>query len=61
MDEIQDLGPRINYPMFLDVEKDNPRAAVTLRYDEYKFFEQPDWEKKVLLSEPLEKWLRTQI
>ena len=60
-DEMQDLGPRINYPMFLDAEKDNIREAVTLRYDEYKFFEQPDWKRKMVLNAPLMKWLQTQI
>lgn len=60
-DEMQDLGPRINCPMFLDARIDIAREAVTLRYDEYKFFEQPDWEKSVALSEPLKKWLQAQV
>jgi hypothetical protein len=60
-DEMQDLGPRINCPMFLEVKGKIARKAVTLRYDEYKFFEQPDWEEKVILSEFLRKWLQTRL
>ena len=59
--EMQDLGARINLPIFLDAESELFREAVTLRYDEFKFFEGPDWEKKVALSGPLKKWLQVQI
>ncbi len=60
-DEMQDLGSRINLPIFLDAEPELFHEAVTLRYDEYEFFKQPDWEKKVVLSETLKKWLQTQV
>ena len=60
-DEMQDLGPRVNVPMFLETEPDAASEAVTLRYDEFKFFERPDWEKKVFLNESLKKWLQTQV
>ena len=60
-DEMQDLGSRINFPMFLEAEPDLAREAVTLRYDEFKFFENPGWEEKVMLKEPLKKWLKAQI
>jgi hypothetical protein len=60
-DATQDLGSRINIPMFLETELDIAQKAATLRYDEFKFFEQPAWEKKVALSEPFKNWLQTQV
>ena len=48
--EMQNLGVRINLPMFLDAEPELFHKAVTLRYDEFKFFEGPDWKKKVDLG-----------
>ena len=59
--EIQDLGPCINYPLFLASEPDLACKAVTLRYDEFGLLEQLDWKKKVILNEPLQKWLQTQV
>lgn len=59
-DEMQDLGPRINHPLFLEGITELAREAVTIRYDEFKFFEQPGWEDKVLLKEPVKKWLSAQ-
>ena len=58
---IQDLGPRINIPMFLEYEPDIMRQAITLRYDEFKFFEQPGWEEKVDLNEAFQGWLQEQV
>ena len=60
-DEMRDLGAHVNIPMFLDGLPDSTLKAVTLRYDDFEFFAQPDWEKKIALSEPLMAWLRTQI
>jgi hypothetical protein len=59
-DEMQDLGPRINYPLFLEGDSELARAAVTARYDEFRFFEQPGWEYKVPLKEPVQRWLSAQ-
>jgi len=59
--EMQDLGPRINLPIFLDAEPELFHKAVTLRYDEFKFFEGPDWEEKVDLGESFQGWLQTQV
>jgi len=60
-DEMQDLGLRVNIPMFLETEPDIARQAVTLRYDEFRFFEAPGWEKKVVLNESLKNWLQAQV
>ena len=60
-DEMQDLGSRVNIPIFLDIEPDIACQADTLRYDEFKFFETPDWEKKVSLNKPLRNWLPAQV
>jgi len=60
-DEMQDFGPRVNLPMFLENEPDVASKAITLRYDDFEFFERPDWEKKVVLSKNFESWLRKQI
>lgn len=59
-DEMQDLGSRINHPLFLEELTELVREAVTIRYDEFKFFEQPGWEDKALLKEPVKKWLSAQ-
>ena len=60
-DEMQDLGARFNYPMFLQPSPEIPRDIVTLRYDEFGFFEQPDWENKVLVKEAVKTWLMAQV
>ena len=60
-DEMQDLGPRVNIPMFLETEPDAASNAVTLRYDEFNFFEKPEWEKKVALNDAFKSWLQKQI
>ena len=60
-DEMQDVGPRVNLPMFLETEPDIARKAVSLRYDEFKFFENPGWEKNIALSEPFKNWLQTRV
>lgn len=60
-DEMQDLGPHVNIPMFLETEPNIARQVVTLRYDEFEFFETPDWEKKIVLNEFLKDWLSAQV
>jgi len=60
-DEMQDLGARFNYPVFLEGASELARDVVTLRYDEFKFFQQPGWENKVPLKEPVKKWLGAQV
>jgi hypothetical protein len=60
-ERLQDLGSRINFPMFLDAEPDLARGAVTFRYDEYEFFKKPGWDKKVALKESVKEWLLTQV
>jgi len=60
-DEMHDLGSGFNFPMFLDAAPELAREAVTLRYDEFKFFEQAGWEEKVDLDEFFLNWLQTQI
>ena len=60
-EQMQDLGPRYNFPMFLDAAPELARKALTLRYDEFNFFEQVGWEEKVVLDEPFQGWLQTQI
>jgi hypothetical protein len=59
-DEMQDLGVRINYPVFLEGATELVCDAVTIRYDEFKFFEQPGWKKKVLLEDDVKNWLLAQ-
>lgn len=58
---MHDLGPRINIPMFLESKPDIMRQAITLRYDEFKFFEQPGWEEKVDLDDTFQGWLQEQV
>ena len=58
---MQDLGPHVNIPMFLETEPNIARQVVTLRYDEFEFFETPDWEKKIVLNEFLKNWLSAQV
>jgi hypothetical protein len=60
-DEMQDLGARFNYPVFLEGASELARDVVTLRYDEFKFFQQPGWENKFPLKEPMKKWLGAQV
>jgi len=58
-DEMQDLGPRYNQPTFLDIDAALIREAITLRYDQFKFFEEPGWEEKVDLKVSIKDWLRS--
>jgi len=60
-DEMHDLGSRFNIPVFLDAAPELARKALTLRYDEFKFFEQPDWKEKIELDESFQNWLQTQV
>jgi hypothetical protein len=58
-EEMQDLGPDVNLPVFLGPERGD--AVTSLRYDEFKFFSGPDWESKFSLDEERMAWLREQI
>lgn len=60
-EDMQDLGQRLNYPVFLEMDADIARNAATLRYDEFKFFEGTDWENKIDLNEQVQTWLQTQV
>ncbi|MBN1451424.1 MAG: hypothetical protein JW963_10455 [Anaerolineales bacterium] len=60
-DEMQDLGARFNYPLFLEGAPEPASNVVTLRYDEFEFFEQPGWENKFLLKGPAKEWLGLQV
>jgi len=60
-EETQDMGRRVNIPMFLDIEPNIAHQAVTLRYDEFKFFETTDWEEKARLNESFKNWLLAQF
>jgi len=59
-DEMQDLGPHYNQPTFLDIDAVLIQEAITLRYDQFKFFEEPGWEKKVDLKVSIKDWLRAE-
>jgi len=59
--EMHDLGQHINFPMFLGAAPELAREAVTLRYDEFKFFAQPGWEQKVVLDGSFQGWLQAQV
>lgn len=61
IDETQDLGPRYNQPTFLDVDSALVREAITLRYDQFKFFEEPGWEEKFDLKASVMEWLQIQV
>lgn len=58
-EEMQDLGPDVNLPVFLEAEREE--AVTSLRYDDFKFFSEPDWESKISLDEERMAWLREQI
>lgn len=60
-DKIQDLGPHINYPMFLEPGQNPVYEVVTLRYDEYKLFEGQGWARQVMLKGPVKEWLLAQV
>lgn len=60
-EEMQDIGQHVNIPVFLEIEPDIAHQAVTLRYDEFKFFETADWEEKVRLNESFKNWLLAQF
>ena len=59
--EMQDLGQRFNYPIFLDADKELARVAVTFRYDEFEFFERLGWEDKISLNKTVKDWLVAQV
>ena len=60
-EEMQDLGPRFNYPIFLNADRELARNAVTLRYDEFEFFEELSWEGKIPLNKTVKEWLIAQV
>ena len=60
-EDMQDLGQRFNYPVFLETNTDIVRNAVTLRYDDFKFFEESGWENKIDLDVQVKAWLQTQV
>ena len=59
--EMQDLGPCFNYPVFLEKTSEIPRDAVTLRYDDFTFFEKPGWKTNFSSIELVKKWLQAQV
>jgi len=58
-EEMHDLGPDVNLPIFLESERED--ATASLRYDDFKFFSRPDWESKIFLDEERMAWLREQV
>jgi len=58
-EEMQDLGPEVNLPVFLEGKRED--TATSLRYDDFRFFSEPDWESKICLDEERMAWLREQI
>jgi hypothetical protein len=62
--ELLELSPRINYPLHLhdDIPLDQRPATidelVTVRYED--IFDQPGWEAKFSISQPLKNWLLAQ-
>lgn len=58
-EEMQDLGTDVNQPVFLETERED--GVTSLRYDDFKFFGQPDWERKVSLDDERMAWLREQV
>ena len=58
-EEMQDLGMNVNLPVFLQAEQGD--AVTSLRYDDFKFFTDPDWESKVSLDDERMAWLRENI
>ena len=60
-EDMQDLGQRLNCPVFLETDVDVVRNAVTLRYDEFIFFEKPSWENKIELKSQVKTWLQAQV
>ena len=60
-EEMQDLGPHFNYPIFLDADKELARIAVTFRYDEFEFFERLGWKGKISLNKTVKDWLVAQM
>ena len=60
-DELRDLGARFNHPVFLEEASEPTSDVVTLRYDEFEFFQQSDWESKFLLKGSVKEWLGAQV
>jgi hypothetical protein len=60
-DEMRDMGERINFPVFLDSESETAQNAATLRYDEFRFFDHPDWMARASLDKTLERWLQARL
>jgi hypothetical protein len=59
--EMEDLGPLYNQPVFLDIDPAMVREAITLRYDEFKYFDGSDWEITLDLKTHVKAWLSAQV
>lgn len=57
--EMQELGAQVNIPVFLPAQQ--PEEIISLRYDEFNFFEKADWIEKVHLQNLSLEWLKEQI
>lgn len=61
--EMQDLGPRLNFPIFLAPEHPHGTRPVALndvvsfRYDHFDYFKNPSWKQAVPIHPPLLQWL----
>jgi len=60
-DEMRDLGPRLNFPIFVGPPPGGAPDAVSFRYDEFEQFKKPGWEEEVALPEPFKGWLQEQV
>lgn len=61
-----DIGTGYNEPVFLNERYPGGKfpvhgKAVTLRYDDFSFFEQSEWQKKMPLDSGLTGWLEKQL
>jgi hypothetical protein len=59
--EMDDLGTRYNQPTFLDIDPAVIREAITLRYDEFKYFDGSDWERQLDLKFHVKAWLSAKV
>lgn len=66
-EQIQELSPWVNYPVFkhhkIAAEQwaDSWNRLVTARYDDYRFFWQADWQAILPMNPPISEWLPAQI
>jgi len=67
LEEVVQLPRTYNYPLHLldryPVLARLPRIndAVTCRYDEFAFFQNPDWQANMKVDEPLRSWILKQL